>query len=343
MVPCHEIGQVLIRFLLSPTKWYAFCGPAEDGLSPLSPNHYAHYLGWIRYRSRYHEWEHLRRLRIAAAVIFGNAFPALRTPRLHSNLTHLMMCTAPCCYTLSLGHSSLKKSLTTFLSCFGCVLFFSAGEKPFQCEFEGCDRRFANSSDRKKHMHVHTSDKPYLCKMCDKSYTHPSSLRKHMKVNSSCAEWVPEPGLHRVASSYYSYDVCMEKISVKHVFVFSPGPRSLSTSIRLLTSSQLWVWILHTSRPGVSHDRDPKQHHPVPSLSCPQHHQPQWPVLQFQWMVCLGLSWNEATLTHFTALDHPAGDWDTCTREAHKHLLIFYFNIFDSPVTMTITNRGKYV
>ena len=62
------------------------------------------------------------------------------------------------------------------------VFFFSTGEKPFQCEFEGCDRRFANSSDRKKHMHVHTSDKPYLCKMCDKSYTHPSSLRKHMKV-----------------------------------------------------------------------------------------------------------------------------------------------------------------
>ncbi|NXG24616.1 ZIC4 protein, partial [Grallaria varia] len=60
-----------------------------------------------------------------------------------------------------------------------------AGEKPFKCEFEGCDRRFANSSDRKKHSHVHTSDKPYNCKVrgCDKSYTHPSSLRKHMKVH----------------------------------------------------------------------------------------------------------------------------------------------------------------
>ncbi|XP_012885330.1 PREDICTED: zinc finger protein ZIC 4 [Dipodomys ordii] len=59
------------------------------------------------------------------------------------------------------------------------------GEKPFRCEFEGCERRFANSSDRKKHSHVHTSDKPYLCKVrgCDKSYTHPSSLRKHMKVH----------------------------------------------------------------------------------------------------------------------------------------------------------------
>lgn len=59
------------------------------------------------------------------------------------------------------------------------------GEKPFRCEFEGCERRFANSSDRKKHSHVHTSDKPYTCKVrgCDKCYTHPSSLRKHMKVH----------------------------------------------------------------------------------------------------------------------------------------------------------------
>lgn len=64
-------------------------------------------------------------------------------------------------------------------------IFFVAGEKPFKCEYEGCDRRFANSSDRKKHSHVHTSDKPYNCRVsgCDKSYTHPSSLRKHMKVH----------------------------------------------------------------------------------------------------------------------------------------------------------------
>ncbi|XP_038602903.1 zinc finger protein ZIC 4 isoform X2 [Tachyglossus aculeatus] len=75
----------------------------------------------------------------------------------------------------------------------GSETFFN-GEKPFRCEFEGCDRRFANSSDRKKHSHVHTSDKPYNCKVrgCEKSYTHPSSLRKHMKVH--CKSPPPSSG-----------------------------------------------------------------------------------------------------------------------------------------------------
>ena len=64
-----------------------------------------------------------------------------------------------------------------------------SGEKPFECEIEGCDRRFANSSDRKKHMHVHTTDKPYYCRVkgCDKTYTHPSSLRKHLKIHGKDA------------------------------------------------------------------------------------------------------------------------------------------------------------
>lgn len=78
---------------------------------------------------------------------------------------------------------------------------FLPGEKPFKCEFDGCDRKFANSSDRKKHSHVHTSDKPYFCKVrgCDKSYTHPSSLRKHMKVHCKS----PPPPSANTGSSYH--------------------------------------------------------------------------------------------------------------------------------------------
>ena len=69
------------------------------------------------------------------------------------------------------------------------MISFVAGEKPFECEIHGCDRRFANSSDRKKHMHVHTTEKPFTCGVrgCDKTYTHPSSLRKHLKIHGKDA------------------------------------------------------------------------------------------------------------------------------------------------------------
>uniref|UniRef100_A0A673INI3 C2H2-type domain-containing protein n=1 Tax=Sinocyclocheilus rhinocerous TaxID=307959 RepID=A0A673INI3_9TELE len=100
-------------------------------------------------------------------------------------------------------------------------------EKPFKCEFDGCDRRFANSSDRKKHSHVHTSDKPYNCKVrgCDKSYTHPSSLRKHMKVH--CKSPPPSSGYESSTPSLVSPSLDLGR---------EPAPSALSEP--LSSSSQ---------------------------------------------------------------------------------------------------------
>lgn len=56
------------------------------------------------------------------------------------------------------------------------------GEKPFKCQFEGCDKSFSNSSDRKKHQNCHAQG-VLVCPAptCGRSYCHPSSLRKHLK------------------------------------------------------------------------------------------------------------------------------------------------------------------
>lgn len=140
-----------------------------------------------------------RKCRLRSYITGCRAVYRLRAPRFHG-----CCCCCCCCYKgklclcrlaglihgvcvcVCVGRGvSLSHSLSLSVPLCVCVCAHElnfAGEKPFKCEFDGCDRRFANSSDRKKHMHVHTSDKPYICKVCDKSYTHPSSLRKHMKV-----------------------------------------------------------------------------------------------------------------------------------------------------------------
>lgn len=74
-------------------------------------------------------------------------------------------------------------------------------------------------------MHVHTSDKPYICKVCDKSYTHPSSLRKHMKVITPCSSALPSPcGDARppVCSGPDGAELCVARTALS-----APGPAVL--------------------------------------------------------------------------------------------------------------------
>ena len=62
---------------------------------------------------------------------------------------------------------------------------FQKGEKPFPCPHKGCDKRFPNSSDRKKHLITHNKGKVvHVCQVpdCGKVYAHSSSLKKHIKM-----------------------------------------------------------------------------------------------------------------------------------------------------------------
>lgn len=151
------------------------------------------------------------------------------------------------------------------LLCFACMICESyldfypliLGEKPFKCEFDGCDRRFANSSDRKKHSHVHTSDKPYNCKVrgCDKSYTHPSSLRKHMKVH--CKSPPPSSGYESSTPSLVSPSSDLGR---------EPAPSSLSEPLSASQPANLSEWyVCHSS--GASGSQTPPSGSSTPDPS----------------------------------------------------------------------------
>jgi len=66
-------------------------------------------------------------------------------------------------------------------------------KRAFKCLFHGCEKVFRFKSDIKRHLIIHTKDKPYTCKYpdCHRSFKRPDALRNHMQTHdqnplSSC-------------------------------------------------------------------------------------------------------------------------------------------------------------
>ena len=55
-------------------------------------------------------------------------------------------------------------------------------KKCYKCEV--CNKEFTYKSYLKRHINVHTSEKPYKCNHCDKEFTHKSTLTNHNRVHS---------------------------------------------------------------------------------------------------------------------------------------------------------------
>jgi scratch-like protein len=61
------------------------------------------------------------------------------------------------------------------------------GEKPFQCPQDGCDRAFADKSNLRSHMMIHTvTNKPFTCKKCNKGFAQKRYLHKHRLEVCKC-------------------------------------------------------------------------------------------------------------------------------------------------------------
>lgn len=55
------------------------------------------------------------------------------------------------------------------------------GEKPFKCQWEGCERRFSRSDELSRHKRTHTGEKKFGCHLCDNRFMRSDHLTKHLK------------------------------------------------------------------------------------------------------------------------------------------------------------------
>ncbi len=58
------------------------------------------------------------------------------------------------------------------------------GEKPFKCDFKGCNRSFAKRGNLKLHQRrAHTKEKPYKCRYCERTFASSGDRLTHEKVH----------------------------------------------------------------------------------------------------------------------------------------------------------------
>ena len=58
-----------------------------------------------------------------------------------------------------------------------------SGNKPFLCDFPGCNKRFDKPSRLAAHKRIHTGERPYKCTYpgCHHSYTTAAGLHQHQR------------------------------------------------------------------------------------------------------------------------------------------------------------------
>jgi len=56
------------------------------------------------------------------------------------------------------------------------------GERPFSCKL--CKSKFTRASNLKQHMRIHTGERPFSCKVCRSKFTQASHLKQHMRIHT---------------------------------------------------------------------------------------------------------------------------------------------------------------
>jgi uncharacterized Zn-finger protein len=60
------------------------------------------------------------------------------------------------------------------------------GEKPFRCEFNGCDKNFTTLGHLIDHKRKHSNKRPFVCPVCKQCFMRSTTLKQHLnrhKIN----------------------------------------------------------------------------------------------------------------------------------------------------------------
>lgn len=111
--------------------------------------------------------------------------------------------------------------------------------------FQVCSRVFKLGDHLRRHMYIHTGEKPFKCKLCDKTFNQESNLKEHMYRHTGIR---PHQCPHCPGIGYLRRVQLKEHMLKEHGTDEVPSlPMGRAAQVRN-NNEKLWSWVCKISK-----------------------------------------------------------------------------------------------